>query len=202
MSLHEAHTVSVNIPRPNKPAFLDALDDAEFTGLGAGNIAQLYHMFDNDAYIQSASTIMLNALLNGGISIHHSHASQASRNDSFAREQSQSVWGRWARDLMRSIWTVGFAASIVFPADPDDPMSEPEPRILDLTQLDIKFKQDISGRCIWRYFQRQVGPRSVAFLNHSINTPIADVQTYVYTSVFPPVVEHCISRHKVFLLTI
>lgn len=67
------------------------------------------------------------------------------------------MWSKWIRDLMRCIWSIGFAASVGILNE----YGHLEPRILPIEQIHVSFYKDDFGTIHFRY-KKRLNPSSMA----------------------------------------
>jgi hypothetical protein len=86
------------------------------------------------------------------------------------------VWIKWIRDLMRCIWSIGFAASVGIVND----YGKIEPRILPIEQIRVSFYKDDYGNISWRY-KKRVNPGAVSNvkLSGDLEEEYENVTTFV-----------------------
>lgn len=113
-----------------------------FTQLDSATIKRLYHFYDTDPNLQSVSRICLESVLGGGI-----HLSRAGHTlDQAASRWYNQEWSQWMKDVMRSVWSIGFALCVPEP----HPRYVSRPRVLDLSRLEVEYHLDIAGTPTFR----------------------------------------------------
>ncbi len=121
--------------------------DDDFRQLNNNEVLQLFHFHDRDVNVQAATQILIQSLLSGGIWIDHP---VPEFNKEQQRQFDNLVWSKWCTDILRSLWSVGFAAAIL----KQDDQERIIPSVLPLETLDIRMRRHDLGDCEFKYFTR------------------------------------------------
>lgn len=125
------------------------IDDG-WRSVNSREVAQLLHFYDRDVNTQSASSILLNCTLSGGVWVEAPGGldDEPELSAQEAQVEDNMVWSQWSKELYRYMWAVGFAAGIAR-TDQDGRLV---PGVLQLEQLMIEIRRTYDGECEFRYF--------------------------------------------------
>lgn len=133
---------------------------------------ELLQFFDRDTNVQAASQILIQSLLSGGVWINYTPADADASSSKATQEELQVnnlIWGKWCADILRSLWAVGFAASIVI----EDEDAKPTPFVLPLDQMEVRMHRDGIGTSQFKYY-------AAGEFGKPEQTEIENVVTFVY----------------------
>lgn len=122
------------------------IDDG-FRHLNRDDILHFFHFFDRDVNVQAAAQIMTQSLLSGGVWIEHPLGEMNNDNQ---QQLDNLRWSDWCKQLLRSLWAVGFAAA-TFQFDEEQRLV---PTVLKLELLDVRMRRDEIGKCEFKYYTR------------------------------------------------
>jgi len=151
----------------------NGIDDG-YRALNQDEIQQLFHFFDHDVNVKAAVQIMIQSLLSGGIWISHPFSDS---NNKSQEQFDNIVWGRWSEDVLRSIWSIGFAPAMF---KYDDATESIIPCVLSLETIEVRMKRTDEGECDFRYFKRTHLGKAEAVEIKNVMTFVARYPDYNY----------------------
>jgi hypothetical protein len=100
-------------------------------------MGELFNMYDYDTNVKTAAGIRLDALLAGSVLF----LRQDEELDATATRWYSHVYSQLCRQIVRSLWAVGFAAIVIRPHK----LYIGEPAVLDLMQLEVEYELGIDN---------------------------------------------------------
>lgn len=138
-------------------------------------IDNLFRFFDGDVNVRTAYTIRMDALLAGNILF------QKSETNKPRQEDDQTLWynmvyGQFCRQVVRSLWSVGFCAASYVP----DENYVGKPVVLNLEEVEIDYYNNAMNQPEWLYFEREKGTLGMAD-----RKPMANIITFYLPDCLP-----------------
>lgn len=120
--------------------------DVTWVQLDGSVISKAFSFFETDANVQAAFAIRTDALLNGGILFER----EGHQLDAHAANWYASVWSQWCRDVVRSIWCIGFCPVRWV----EDPVYYRRPVVVNLELCDIFYRVDVDNQTEFVYMPK------------------------------------------------